>query len=97
LHFDWKWPPPAVQPHHSHEDGGHCFSELSDHLCIDARGGGFLWYHFSEGPLYTGAWIRSRLLSHSEALLYERCSFWNLRRLAVKVGSMEICDNLTFP
>jgi hypothetical protein len=21
LHFDWKWRPPAVQPHHSHEDG----------------------------------------------------------------------------
>jgi hypothetical protein len=25
LYFDWKLPPPAVQPHHSHEDG-HCFS-----------------------------------------------------------------------
>jgi hypothetical protein len=97
LDFVWKWPPPVVQPHHSH----YCFSVflitnvslvftvVKPPLYQCSR----RWIHmkpFSYGMLKTGAWICCHILNHAKALLCGRRHFWKLRILAGKIGNMKI-------
>jgi hypothetical protein len=96
LDFDWKWRPPAVQPHHSYEKG-QCFSSNTYIPVFQSCETTSVSMFEEVDPFETVLWrptehccisLFSRTQSHKA--LYGRCYFWNLPSLVVKIGNMEI-------
>jgi hypothetical protein len=97
LHFNCKWPPPAVQPHHSHEDG-HCFPS---YRCIPGIQSSQATSVSKLGEVEPHETVFWRLAEHSCMHLFSHTQsrkgsspwetpFWKNRILAVKIGNKEI-------
>jgi hypothetical protein len=109
LHFDWKWPPPAVESHQSHT-AGHCFSPYKCIPGFRSRRNTsvsmleeFDTYEvvFRRPAEHSCMNVFSRIQS-CKANLCGRYHFRKLRSMAVKIGNMKIyrqffiCENFTF-